>query len=1383
MNPDLESSGATERELFLQALDQPTPEARAAFLDAVCAANPELRASVESLLAQHREDDFLEDPAPEAQAVRPETPDGVREGVPVLCPVTEQAGDRIGRYKLVQKLGEGGYGAVYMAEQEEPIRRRVALKVIKQGMDTKQVIARFEAERQSLALMDHPHIAKVLDAGATDSGRPYFVMELVSGIRITDYCDQNNLSTLDRLKLFVQVCQAVQHAHQKGIIHRDLKPSNILVNVQDGVPVPKVIDFGIAKATEPRLSALSQVTAEGQFIGTPAYMSPEQAELSALGIDTRSDIYALGVVLYELLTGRTPFDAKELLQAGLDEIRRVIREQDPPRPSTRLSTMAFGDLTTVARHRHVEPPKLLSLVRGDLDWIVMKCLEKDRTRRYETASAFAEDIHRHLRYEAVMAGPPSAVYRARKFFRRNRVPVAVAASVTAALVVGLFSALAGFNRARHERDRAKQAEADAKAVLGFFQDRVLATARPEGQKGGLGIQTTVRGAVDAAEPAVATSFTNQMLPEASIRQVLGGTYVYLGEYGRAIRQFERARDLYCAKLGSDHPDALKAVINLATAYNGAGRPKEAVPLFEASLNAMQIKLGADHPDTLTVLAGLAKAYQDAGRVKEALPLFDKVVATRNARLGSDDPETLTAENNLAVAYQVAGRRKEALALFETVLKRRKAKLGPDHPDTLSSIQNLATTYQEMGRLQEAITLLESAIEQERPKLGADHPFTLNAMNSLGEAYRGARRLQEAMTLHEEVLKQRNTKLGPDHPDTLTAMSNLAMDYRETNRLQEAVLLFERVLAMRKAKLGPEHRDTLVSVNNLAGTYWDTDHTREAIPLFEEVLKAMKVQLGADHSQTLIALNNLAKTYQRVGRLQEAIPLLEDAVKMKKNKVGSDHASTLASMNNLAEAYRDTGRLEDSVWLFEEVLKQRRTKLGPGDPFTLASLAGLAGVYARSGSWSNAVEHYRALTASLSKDFSVWYVGGAAALAAGGTNYSRMFCQGMLARFGTNRNSAIRERLAKTLLLAPEHEAYLEPALTLTTQGAKDQQLGSSYELVRGMAEYRRSNWRDALAWLEKGQGHREPEAAALADCFCAMARHRLGQETSARETLERAGRWFQCQLPTGDLGNNWRHWAFALAARSEAERLILGREVSPPITTGSLAAARGQWKAARQLLDQGHDLASNGKWQESRQAYAQALRHPAFDWRAAQFNSPTQSLSLQMGTVFARTGDSPSHELECRLLLATHAETPWFLNAESYARTCFLSANGLSAELGQRALALARFTVTNWNQGGDTNWIRQSGGMAEYRTGQYERAIELFEKAEQSMVVPCKAAALIYRAMALKRLGRGEEAAEVLSRAGELLAEPLSTRSGWAWWDLDFCELGLNEARQMMGQK
>ena len=464
MNPSRE-------EALFRTAAQLTGGERTAFLNGACYGDAPLRQRLEALLAGNEEKQVI---APLNEGVAGlQIEEGSTEVMPMLLdqtPVTEGPGTVIGRYKLLEQIGEGGFGVVYVAEQREPVKRRVALKIIKLGMDTNQVVARFEAERQALALMDHPNIAKVLDAGATQAGRPYFVMGLVKGITITKYCDQEKLATRDRLDLFIKVCQAIQHAHQKGIIHRDIKPSNILVTLHDGVPVPKVIDLGIAKATQQRLTEKTLHTQLQQFIGTPAYMSPEQAEMSGLDIDTRSDIYSLGVLLYELLVGKTPFDSKELLAAGLDGIRRTIREKEPARPSTRLSQMGKEELTTTTQRRGAEAPKLIHLLRGNLDWIVMKCLEKDRTRRYDTANGLAMDLQRHLDNEPVVARPPSAAYRFQKLVRRNKLAFAAAGAVGVVLLMGIvvstWQAVRAMRAERQQsllREKAVNAQAIAKA--------------------------------------------------------------------------------------------------------------------------------------------------------------------------------------------------------------------------------------------------------------------------------------------------------------------------------------------------------------------------------------------------------------------------------------------------------------------------------------------------------------------------------------------------------------------------------------------------------------------------------------------------------------------------------------------------------------------------------------------------------------------------------------------------------------------------------------------------------------------------------------------------------------------------------------------------------
>ena len=612
--------------IFFQALKK-APEEREILLAEECGADTRLRAEVEGLLRDHEDaGSFLSGEGPGSAELEAE--------FGRLKP--EQSGEQIGPYKLLEQIGEGGCGAVFMAEQEEPVRRRVALKVIKLGMDTRQVIARFEAERQALALMDHPNIARVLDAGATGTGRPYFVMELVRGIRITDYCDQNTLPTEKRLALFTQVCQAIQHAHQKGIIHRDIKPSNILVTLHDGVPVPKVIDFGIAKATTgQRLTDKTSFTAFEQFIGTPAYMSPEQAEMSGLDIDTRSDIYALGVLLYELLTGQTPFDAKELLASGLDAMRRTIREQEPPRPSTRLSTMLAADRTTVARHHQSEAVKLTHSISGDLDCIVMKALEKDRTRRYETASGLALDIQQHLNDEPVTARPPSSLYRFQKLIRRHKLAVAAASAVLAALIIGLGVSTWMFLGEKEARERAVAAEQEqsrlrqvtevqerkatteankSSQVANFLKDMLSGV----GPSVALGRDTTMlREILDKTAERVGQDLKDQPEVEAELLEIIGKVYFQLGQYGKSAEVHGEALAIRRILFGNEGREIAVSLREVGFALFRQGKVAEAETTQRESLAMLTKLLGNEDGDVGSALNNLALMLTSPEKLAEA----------------------------------------------------------------------------------------------------------------------------------------------------------------------------------------------------------------------------------------------------------------------------------------------------------------------------------------------------------------------------------------------------------------------------------------------------------------------------------------------------------------------------------------------------------------------------------------------------------------------------------------------------------------------------------------------------------------------------------------------------------------------------------------------
>jgi len=803
--------------VLYEALRLTDARQRLTYLEATCGTDPRLRAEVDSLLLAYENQagvlksprDLLDDPANS---------------------LTEGPGTVIGRYKLLERIGEGGMAVVYMAEQERPIRRRVALKIIKLGMDTRQVIARFEAERQALALMDHPNIAKVHDAGATETGRPYFVMELVQGVSITEYCDRNSLSTKDRLGLFLQVCQAVQHAHQKGIIHRDIKPSNVLVTHHDGKPVPKVIDFGIAKATDQRLTEKTLFTRYAHIIGTPAYMSPEQAELSDLDIDTRSDIYSLGVLMYELLTGTTPFSEEELRKAGYIEMQRIIREQEPVKPSTKIR--ALGETSTdTAQCRNSTPDLLRKAIRGDLDWIVMRCLEKDRARRYDSTAQLLGDLRRHLNHEPVTAGPPGAWYRTRKYLQRHAKLVAVLVAGLGLLLGGTIVSTVMYLRAEHARREMDAARSEAMSVADFLTNDLLAAVFPERARSQ---EVTVRYILENASRDLENKFVRSPLAEAQIRQTLGLTYQKMGDYEAAQPHMERA------------------------------------------LAIRRRQLGEEHPATLTSLKGLGTLYLDWGRYQEAEPSLVRAFAIRKRILGEEHRDTLESMSDLAWQYMCEARFEEGMTLAAKTFDIARRVLGEEHSITLRAMSSLAAGYVTTMRYAEADSLAGKGYEIGRRVLGEEHEITLLLANTLSWAWISQGKSDAAAELAGRTMEIGRRIVGEQHSITIWAMSNLGVAYLQQGRPEEAAPLLSRSFELATQHGGEDHAGTVLLGIRLAGLYYAQVRYAEYEDLLIRLVAASRRTHGESHPQTGSIKYRLRRRIEQLATLAKDQDASEDS---------------------------------------------------------------------------------------------------------------------------------------------------------------------------------------------------------------------------------------------------------------------------------------------------------------------------------------------------------------------------------------------------------------------------------------------------------------------------------------------------------------------------
>ncbi|HZN36336.1 MAG TPA: serine/threonine-protein kinase, partial [Pirellulaceae bacterium] len=922
-----------------------SPHERAAFLGEACQSDAALRAEVEGLLAAlDRAGEFLRQPAAAVETVEP------------TCGADKPGTIVADRYKLLEQIGEGGMGTVWVAEQIEPIKRRVALKLIKPGMDSRQVLSRFEAERQALALMDHPHIARVFDGGLTAEGRPFFVMEYVKGVPITDYCDQARLPIAERLALLISVCQAVQHAHQKGIIHRDLKPSNILVCLYDGQPVPKVIDFGLAKAMHQPLTERTLYTAHGLMVGTPLYMSPEQAELNNLDVDTRTDIYSLGVLLYELLTGSTPLEQRQFKDAAFAEILRLIKEEEPARPSLKLSGSA--SLPSIAAQRSVEPAQLSRTVKGDLDWIVMKSLEKERSRRYETANGLARDIERYLHDEPVEACPPSLRYRLGKVLRRHRGPAIAAALVLLALLVGMVGTTLGLVQANAERNKARKlaalaakeatnaeqaaaAEAEqrrradeeaaaARAVRDFLQDDLLRQASMihQAETGSViddgtrfVLNPTInelldRAAAELTADKIEAKFPKLPFVQAEALKAVGDAYAGVAPE-KALDHLQRAIELYRQSRGPDDPATLSARHSLGIALGACRKDREAEQVLSAVLRDRARVLGPLHVDTFATRDFLGRVHLWL-KSPDAVTYFEKLRDDAGSKFGQHHIQTLKARFHLALAMQYAGQLEAGLREMESLKALGdRLNLREDHPYALSAAMETGLAYKAAGRHTEAIEAFEKCLALvERWKLGPQPIWAVR--HQLGWSYLSAGRRDDAIRTFELNL----AIAGRAGANDVTTMEALGWAVREVDQ-QRCIALYTQARDLRFERSGANDTEALRVAVKLSTLLREFKHNEQALKSLDEFLPRLTTVHGADHLAVLKAQIEKARCLAALTQWEAANLLFRETIpKMEKSR-GSGDMETLEARYWWMLAARDCGQLPRAIELADDLAPRWR----------------------------------------------------------------------------------------------------------------------------------------------------------------------------------------------------------------------------------------------------------------------------------------------------------------------------------------------------------------------------------------------------------------------------------------------------------------------------
>jgi eukaryotic-like serine/threonine-protein kinase len=880
--------------LYHEALQFERDE-RATWLQRACGEAADVCEEVESLIA--RADGHLSNPnaRPDIEKLWDQFAGQLRNnGLENRCLGLAQSvlPSSIGGYRILRVLGQGGMGVVYEAEQDRP-RRTVALKVIKSGLSDPKLVRRFEHELLALGRLQHPGIAQIYEAGSADNGfgrQPYFAMEFIHGQPLLVYADAHQLSIPKRLELMARVCEAVHHAHQRGIIHRDLKPSNILV---DETCQPKILDFGVARLTDSDVR-VTQQTDLGQIVGTLAYMSPEQLMADPLELDTRSDVYAIGVVLYQLLAGELPYN----ISSRLPEVVRKIQEEE------------YRVLSTVS-----------SAYRGDIETIVAKALEKDKTRRYSSAAELAADLRRYLHDEPIMARPPTPMYQLQKFAHRHRALVFGIAAVFIVLIAGIVVSTREARRANKESEISR-------AISDFFQNDLLAqasAAKQSGPNNNPEPDLKVRTALDRAAAKIAGKFEKLPELEAAVRDTIGQTYTDLGLYPQARLQVERVLDLRRRTLGERNPETLRTKARLGYITFLQGKYPEAATLLSQTLTMQRRVLGTGHPDTLSSIDALANVFWRQSKYPEAEALYTEALSIQRLLLGPEHPDTLKSMHDMAVVYFEQGKYAQAESLENQTLEIRRRVLGPEHPQTLASMDNLASTYYARGRYPQAEALEGQTLEIRRRVLGPDHPQTLMSMSNLANVFDSEGKYAAAETLHSASLEATRRIFGPENSDTLMSMNNLANVYVAQGKYDRAEALYIETIQIQRRVLGPEHPDTLASTTDLAGAYAAQGHYKEAEALFGQNLVIERRVLGPEHPDFLGAISALASLYQREGKYAQAGTYADQALAGRRRALGPEDPDTMASATDLALAYESQGQFARAESLARESVEFYRRK--------------------------------------------------------------------------------------------------------------------------------------------------------------------------------------------------------------------------------------------------------------------------------------------------------------------------------------------------------------------------------------------------------------------------------------------------------------------------